>query len=219
MLLLGGTGISHVLSQLLSIIAAARQGRSATRRAHLIWHVRHAENIEWIAPLLNSALTPPLSPDTLQLVIEVYVTRSTVGSDPSDETALSTLANPTPQTPANEKVVDAYATPTDISSRSNASHIQTETSTPSSEVAEKHEMRRDLVFLGSGLAEGVKQCLRLKVGRADLKEAIRLDVAAARGRVGVTGESTEPGRVSRIQYNCLKTSSSPLILCVVVLCF
>jgi ferric-chelate reductase len=38
----GGTGITYVLSYFLAVLAAAREGRAATRHIHLVWHVRHA---------------------------------------------------------------------------------------------------------------------------------------------------------------------------------
>ncbi|BEI80863.1 hypothetical protein CcaverHIS002_0200230 [Cutaneotrichosporon cavernicola] len=56
LLITGGTGVSYGLAQLASIITAARNHTSSAAQVRLVWNVRSASQIEWIAPLLNDAL-------------------------------------------------------------------------------------------------------------------------------------------------------------------
>ncbi|GAA6034231.1 hypothetical protein JCM8097_003797 [Rhodosporidiobolus ruineniae] len=66
-LVAGGSGITHVLSVLADALEKAKQGRSRTRRIHLIWVLQHVEQALWPLQLLLSsarlaaALSLPLS--------------------------------------------------------------------------------------------------------------------------------------------------------------
>ncbi|KAI9631806.1 ferric reductase like transmembrane component-domain-containing protein, partial [Dioszegia hungarica] len=52
----GGTGVTFTLSHFLSVLSAIRTGKGIARRVKLVWHVRHAEDISWITPILDEAL-------------------------------------------------------------------------------------------------------------------------------------------------------------------
>ncbi|WVQ80616.1 hypothetical protein IAT38_002721 [Cryptococcus sp. DSM 104549] len=62
LLVAGGTGVTFTSGHFLQIIQNARRAQrgkrskgSCVKRLHLVWHVRHAEDVEWIAGLLNQA--------------------------------------------------------------------------------------------------------------------------------------------------------------------
>ncbi|WVF69269.1 hypothetical protein IAT40_004045 [Kwoniella sp. CBS 6097] len=80
LLVSGGTGVTFVLGHFLQILASIRAGRSVVKKLHLVWHIRHAEDIEWIAPLLNQGLLDP--PDSVNIVIDVFVTKSHASDEP-----------------------------------------------------------------------------------------------------------------------------------------
>ncbi|WVQ96762.1 hypothetical protein IAU59_003869 [Kwoniella sp. CBS 9459] len=80
LLVSGGTGVTFVLGHFLQILASVRAGNSAVKKLHLLWHIRHAEDIEWIAPLLNQGLLDP--PESVNIVIDVFVTKSHASDEP-----------------------------------------------------------------------------------------------------------------------------------------
>ncbi|KAK8858407.1 hypothetical protein IAR55_002634 [Kwoniella newhampshirensis] len=86
-LVAGGTGVTFTSSHLLQILANARKGISAVRHLHLVWHIRHAEDIEWIAPLLNQAAED--IPPHMDVVVDVYVTKSRSANEPWPDEHLS----------------------------------------------------------------------------------------------------------------------------------
>ncbi|KAL7422396.1 ferric-chelate reductase Frp1 [Cryptotrichosporon argae] len=71
-LVAGGSGISYALAHALAIIDAAKAGRGATRAVRLVWMVRSAAHVAWIAPLLAPALLD--LPPTLKISLHVHIT-------------------------------------------------------------------------------------------------------------------------------------------------
>jgi ferric-chelate reductase len=157
----GGTGITYVLSYFLAVLAAAREGRAATRHIHLVWHVRHASHVSWVAPLLNEALSGVPLDMTVQ--VDVYLTKSSLGEDPSAEPMAEMKSNA--ESPAG------------------TSHSSLET--PSSLEDEKKEVREGHVG-GEGLSHTASTYVRWRAGRADLAEIVQEDVGAARGTMNVS---------------------------------
>ncbi|WWC62309.1 uncharacterized protein I303_104905 [Kwoniella dejecticola CBS 10117] len=80
LLLAGGTGVTFVCGHFLQILQNARKGNSAVRKVHLVWHIRHAEDIEWIAPLLNEGVHD--APENIDTQIDIYVTKSHSSDEP-----------------------------------------------------------------------------------------------------------------------------------------
>ncbi|KLT43878.1 hypothetical protein CC85DRAFT_284160 [Cutaneotrichosporon oleaginosum] len=95
LLITGGTGVSYGLAHLASIISAARTHTSAASQVRLVWNVRDASHIRWIAPLLNDALARGSA--YVRVAIDVYVTRSHLSDEPGPGTD-SAGASP-PETP------------------------------------------------------------------------------------------------------------------------
>ncbi|WWD18295.1 hypothetical protein CI109_102745 [Kwoniella shandongensis] len=79
-LVAGGTGVTFTLGHFLQILANARKGESAVRHLHLIWHIRHAEDVEWIAPLLNQAAVD--IPTEMDVIVDVFVTKTHASDEP-----------------------------------------------------------------------------------------------------------------------------------------
>ncbi|BEJ11566.1 hypothetical protein CspHIS471_0200260 [Cutaneotrichosporon sp. HIS471] len=107
LLITGGTGVSYGLAQLASIIAAARNHTSSAAQVRLVWNVRSASQIEWIAPLLNDALAR--GSEYVSVAVDVYVTRSHLSDEPGD--GPKTPGPSPPKTPGNMTPRDVVSTP------------------------------------------------------------------------------------------------------------
>jgi len=92
-LIAGGTGITFALSHFLQIVKNVRAGKSAVKSLRLVWNIRQAENVSWIAPLVNAALSTAIP--GLSVRLDAYVTRSAVGggSDADSPTTLTPTAS------------------------------------------------------------------------------------------------------------------------------
>lgn len=82
LLVVGGTGVSFATSLLLDTLAVAKKDESTVTALHMIWNVRSADNVAWIAPLLNQALE---GNPAIRVRIDVFVTRGAVPALESDE--------------------------------------------------------------------------------------------------------------------------------------
>ncbi|WVW84449.1 hypothetical protein I302_106483 [Kwoniella bestiolae CBS 10118] len=83
LLLAGGTGVTFVLGHFLQILQNLRKGKSAVKKLHLVWHIRHSEDIEWIAPLLNQGIHDSLDIQSdLEITIDIYVTKTHSSDEP-----------------------------------------------------------------------------------------------------------------------------------------
>ncbi|WVR06150.1 hypothetical protein IAU60_003180 [Kwoniella sp. DSM 27419] len=96
LLVAGGTGVTFVLSHFLQIIANAPKPTSRVTHLHLVWHVRHAEDVEWVAPLLNQAYDEV---DHLDVRVDVYVTKSHASDEPWEESTADGCRTCGPGTP------------------------------------------------------------------------------------------------------------------------
>ncbi|WWC88863.1 uncharacterized protein L201_003778 [Kwoniella dendrophila CBS 6074] len=81
LLVAGGTGVTFVCGHFLQILQNVKKGKSAVKKLHLVWHIRHAEDIEWIAPLLNQGIQDSLEED-IDVVIDIYVTKTHSSDEP-----------------------------------------------------------------------------------------------------------------------------------------
>ncbi|GMK58481.1 hypothetical protein CspeluHIS016_0505130 [Cutaneotrichosporon spelunceum] len=76
LLVCGGTGITYGCAHLLGALAAAQNGRTSLLAVRLVWNVRDAAHIAWIAPLLNAALEKGTG--RMSVTVDIYVTRTGV---------------------------------------------------------------------------------------------------------------------------------------------
>ncbi|WVQ76889.1 hypothetical protein IAR50_006563 [Cryptococcus sp. DSM 104548] len=85
-LLAGGTGVTFTSSHFLQILQNASCARSAIKHLHLVWHIRHASNIQWIAPLLNLAAEYASKAEesgaAVDWLVDIYVTKSPSANEP-----------------------------------------------------------------------------------------------------------------------------------------
>ncbi|WRT67595.1 uncharacterized protein IL334_004567 [Kwoniella shivajii] len=98
LLLAGGTGVTFVSGHFLQILQNVKKGKSAVKKLHLVWHIRHVEDIEWIAPLLNEGIKELYSKDNadsnsnesssinvdhdIDIEIDIFVTKSHSSDEP-----------------------------------------------------------------------------------------------------------------------------------------
>lgn len=193
----GGTGITHVLSIFLAIIQAHTNGKSAVRSLRLVWNIRHLADVNWIAPLLNSALATSL-PEGLSVKIDVHLTRSHVSDEPdmmrgitelladhhNSTTAGDTNApSATPATPAesNEKQAEG-------SQGSSAGNSTLGSANASREKLEEDNEKKSRFADFPKISGEVARVMSFKSGRAGLKGIMRDEVAKASTSMGVSGE-------------------------------
>lgn len=113
LLVAGGTGVTHVLAHLASVVKASREGNSACSLVRLAWNVREEEAAAWIAPILNSALAAGTG--SVRVQVDIFVTRSHLADEPNAEECLApyhphpgnedTMVNPTPMMSPDETPV------------------------------------------------------------------------------------------------------------------
>ncbi|KAL1409230.1 ferric-chelate reductase Frp1 [Vanrija albida] len=104
-LVAGGTGVSFATALLLDVAAAARRGESAVSAVHLVWNVRAAENLAWVAALLNEAVAGV----GIKIKVDVFVTRSTVLPRISlDDAGSSSEAGPSSALMVEEKKTSTF---------------------------------------------------------------------------------------------------------------
>jgi hypothetical protein len=86
-LVAGGTGITFLSSHLLGLLAPSV---APTRRhIHLIWHIRHASDTVWLASLLNEVAERLKDFPLTRLTLDVHVTKSGRGNEPSQPFSLT----------------------------------------------------------------------------------------------------------------------------------
>ncbi|TYJ55487.1 hypothetical protein B9479_003877 [Cryptococcus floricola] len=73
----GGTGIAPFTAQMLELVNSKKHAR--TQLVRLVWIVRDASAISWVAPILNQAAELlKANSGNIQLVFDVYVTRGSI---------------------------------------------------------------------------------------------------------------------------------------------
>ncbi len=88
-LVCGGTGITYGSSHLLGALAAAQKGTTSLSSVRLVWNVREAAHIAWIAPLLNAALANGTG--NMAVAIDVYVTRTGAALEPGHNATIAPM--------------------------------------------------------------------------------------------------------------------------------
>lgn len=169
-LVAGGTGISASCSQFLNTIRCSREGTTAVASCRLVWNVRSARALAWIAPLLNAEFAKGAG--STRFHIDVYVTRSAVADDPTaegqkDRAQFASLADEdSPEgSPAG--------------STENVHETNEKTSPPSS--AGSAHGPDEKYAAAAGLAPAVAAIVQFHQGRSPLERIVRDDTLAATG--------------------------------------
>ncbi|RSH84110.1 uncharacterized protein EHS24_005609 [Apiotrichum porosum] len=76
----GGTGVTYGTAHLLSIMEGSRNATTAVSNCRLVWNVREAANVSWIAPMINEAVAKGLGQTRFH--IDIYITRSAASDEP-----------------------------------------------------------------------------------------------------------------------------------------
>ena len=183
----GGTGITHVLSVFLDVVAAHRRGNSAVRSLRLIWNIRHLADVNWVAPLLNQALAEPL--DGLQVRIDLHLTKSHQSDEPGMPAGLSeaiaehyNLVTSEPSnsaTPAIEKALPHLDSQSTTVAGSSSGH-----SNSSNEKVNMEKPATSLTQLPV-LAPRTLAAVQFHAGRSDLVSSLDEETSKATTSVGV----------------------------------
>ncbi|ODN97022.1 hypothetical protein I350_08000 [Cryptococcus amylolentus CBS 6273] len=167
----GGTGIAPWTAQMLELVNSKKHAR--TQLVHLVWIVREASVISWVAPFLDQAAALlKANPANIKLAFDVYVTR---GSVPQEKRGLDTPTEKsgqlTPDTSESEYDTVAHlpAAPKDISL------------TSSNEPAHHS--------LGKLISPEAMSFVRFHKGRPDLKTIIEQDASTCPEAMAYGGES------------------------------
>lgn len=166
--LLGGTGITHVLSYFIAVLNQVREGNAQTRHLHLVWNTRHSSHLQWIGPLINDALAKV--PANLGVQIDLHVTKSPAGSDPDAET-LCTMG-------------ETKTTPPGTSD-------STPVNSPILRAADNEKMVVPELKISAptkGLSSQAAAYVRWNAGRANITQIVQEDAEAAIGPMHVTGK-------------------------------
>ena len=200
----GGTGITHILSHAMHLLALASTRQTPLRHLHIVWNIRHASHVEWITPLLNAHFANLPSGKELRVTIDIHVTRESVSNDPAEE--------PVHLGEAFEGVLDAL--PGHMRRerrRSMAMQMEMDDNdnddddvTPASRIQERRPFLRSVdSFLTEeqevrytkrgnrhGLSEEVWRLVRWNSGRAQVKTYVQQDVTTSSGDMGLIGVSS-----------------------------
>jgi len=199
----GGTGITFILSHFLQILhdmqtIGSGSCRTAVRQLHLVWNIRHAAHVSWIAPLINQAFASCVVPAGCTVRIDIHVTRTSASHEPgSDGKIGSTGLNGV----LAEGVVHVLEKTIHFDSN-NEKNLQTASSsaTPSEygiSSRDSEERNKDIeekeVALSRTSSYGLTPVSRTMVhfvpGRAKISEIIEETGASSAGPMNVTGKS------------------------------
>nr|KIR86161.1 ferric reductase transmembrane component 4 [Cryptococcus tetragattii IND107] len=173
LLIAGGTGVTFTSGHFLQILANSLKGKSVVKKLHLVWHIRHAEDIEWIAPLLNTATE---GTGTVDFCVDIYVTKSHSSDEPLPLDGISDrLASIAPHIFPRQWDEARYnpATPS-VESRDE-------------EVLLPMPQRMHVQEAGRyGLTSEAAEIVKWKRGRADLRTIVEEDARAADGPMNVS---------------------------------
>lgn len=183
----------------LQILANSLKGKSVVKKLHLVWHIRHAEDIEWIAPLLNTATG---GTGTVDFCVDIYVTKSHSSDEPLPLNGISDrLASIAPHIFPRQWNEAGYnpATPS-VESRDE-------------EVLLPKPQRMHVQEAGRyGLTSEAAEIVKWKRGRADLRTIVEEDARAAAGPMNVSGKSSWMNFTSIMTFADLVTVCGPVQL-------
>jgi predicted ferric reductase len=158
-LLSGGTGVTYTLAHFLSIIKSSREQTTAVSQARMVWNVRDAAHVAWIAPMINTAVDKGTG--QTRFIIDVYVTRSGM----SDETDRITH-------PAEPVSPDAPGTPESYSPSGSSENVTEKGSFHGSS-------RDDKLAIAAGLTPAAAAMFSWHRGRSHIEGILSTDVQAS----------------------------------------
>lgn len=184
-------------------LATSGQVQVPLRHLHIVWNIRHASHVEWVAPLLNSHFANLSSSKPLRVTIDIHVTRENVSREPHEE--------PVELSGAIESMLHALPGHVHREMGSPAERLSLHDDDdpdgpPTSAQARERERRPLLVSAASmfteaqevldtkrgdrhGLSSEVWRLIRWQSGRAELKGYVQEDIDESCGEMGVIGES------------------------------
>lgn len=77
----GGTGITFLSSNLLGLLQPDLP--AIPRHLHLVWHIRHASDVKWLAGILNDAAALAHAQPWVKLTLDIHVTKSGRADEPA----------------------------------------------------------------------------------------------------------------------------------------
>jgi hypothetical protein len=201
----GGTGITHILSHAIHLLDLASTRESPLRHLHIIWNIRHASHVEWIAPLLNTHFSNLPTAKQLRVTIDIHVTRESVSNDAGEEQihlgeafegVLEALPNhmrrERRRSMAMQMQMDAEDDESEETQHARIQERRPILRSSDSFLTEEQEVRYTKRGERHGLSEEVWRLIRWSSGRAQLKGYVRQDVDSSHGDVGLLGMSTPP---------------------------
>lgn len=203
----GGTGITHILSHAIHVLALSTTHTTPLRHLHIIWNIRHASHVEWIAPLLNTHFANLPTAKQLRVTIDIHVTRESVSNDAGEEQihlteafegVLEALPNhmrrERRRSMAMQMEIDDEEDDeeSEITRRDRVSERRPFLRSSDSFLTEEQEVRYTKRGERHGLSEEVWRLIRWTSGRAQLKGYIRQDVDSSHGDVGLLGMYNDP---------------------------
>lgn len=171
-LVAGGTGVTFASSHFLGALKAAREGTCAISSLRMVWNVREAAHVSWIAPMINEALAKGTG--NMAIAIDVYVTRTAASQEPGTGAAITPIED--------EAQGSGAATPDTLNSSSeNVDKISTSSAGGEKDKRESY-----------GLSPAAMQITTFHRGRSPIEMILRTDVErsttdAAGVAVGVCG--------------------------------
>ena len=194
----GGTGITHILSHAIHLLALASTRQTPLRRLHVVWNIRHASHVEWITPLLNTHFANLPSGKQLQVTIDIHVTRESVSNDPSEEPvhlgeAFEGVLEALPGHMRRERrrsmavQMDMDDNDDDDTPTTHASERRPFLRSADSFLTEEQEVRYTKRGDRHGLSTEVWKLVKWNSGRAQLKGYVQQDVASSHGDMGMIG--------------------------------
>jgi ferric-chelate reductase len=203
----GGTGITHILSHAIHLLALVSTQQSPLRHLHIIWNIRHASHVEWIAPLLNTHFANLPTTKQLRVTIEIHVTRESVSNDAGEEQihlgeafegVLEALPNhmrrERRRSMAMQMQVDDDDEESDASPFDRSQERRPILRSSDSFLTEEQEVRYTKRGDRHGLSDEVWRLIRWTSGRAQLKGYVRKDIDSSDGDLGLLG--MYPARVT-----------------------
>lgn len=160
------------------------------RHLHIVWNIRHASHVEWIAPLLNTHLAHLSTTKQLRVTIDAHVTRENVSREPHEEpvdlgVAFEGMLSALPSHLRRESVIARLSTDSAGEERGEERRpfLTSAPSTFTEEQEVMHTKRGDR----HGLSDEAWRVIRWKSGRAGIKEYVQEDIDESHGDMGVVG--------------------------------
>lgn len=198
----GGTGITHILSHAIHLLALASTRQTPLRHLHIVWNIRHASHVEWITPLLNAHFANLPSGKQLQVTIDIHVTRESVSNDPTEEPvhlseAFEGVLEALPghmrrerrRSMAMQMEMDENDDDEDESPVTQAQERRPFLRSADSFLTPEQEVRYTKRGDRHGISDEVWRLIRWNSGRAQLKGYAQQDVSGSVGDMGMIGMS------------------------------